>query len=99
MAVKSLYGTVSSEGTIISGTGYTVQRVSKGTYSINFIENFSEVPAIVGSQTGFGNGQKPEDVVDFPYLDHESATAITGNTSDDHSDRQFSFIVMGQCND
>ena len=97
MSVTTIYGTVSAQGNKISGSsGFSVQKQSTGTYHIDFETNFSEIPAIVGSQTGFGTGQLPTDVVDFPFLQEGYATAITGDAHRNFEDRQFSFIAIGK---
>lgn len=95
MSTNTIYGTVSSDGKKISGSGFSVNKQTTGTYLIDFNDNFSEIPAIVGSQTGFGEGEGPTDVIDFPFLQKGSATAITGDGRFNLSDRQFSFIAIG----
>ena len=96
MSATTIYGTVSAEGNKISGSGFSVSKQSTGKYLIDFENNFSEIPAIVGSQTGFGDGQIPSDVIDFPFLQEGHATAITGDGLHKLQDRQFSFIAIGK---
>ena len=96
MSTIIIGGTISPEGTVISGKGFTVEKKSTGEYAISFNYNFSETPAIVGSQTGYGPKEVPFDVVCFPTLNKTGATAITGDNVGNSSDRQFSFIVMGE---
>jgi hypothetical protein len=97
MATKTIYGTVASDGRIISGSGFISQRQNNGTYVIDFEPGFSNIPAIVGSQTGYGNiNENPLDGIVFPYLNQGSATALTGDSSGGKTDRQFSFIAIGE---
>ena len=98
MSINTIYGTVSAKGNKISGSGFSVKKKSKstGTYLISFDNEFSEIPAIVGSQTGYGDEEYPVDILDFPHLQKGGATVITGDGPGNFSDRQFSFIAIGQ---
>ncbi|CAL2075556.1 conserved protein of unknown function [Tenacibaculum sp. 190524A02b] len=96
MSTNTIFGTISADGNIISGSGFSVKKQSTGKYLIDFNENFSEIPAIVGSQTGYGEGEGPTDVIVFPFLERGFATALTGNGEFIASDRQFSFIAIGK---
>ena len=97
MVTKTIYGTVSKDGEIISGTGFLVERQSTGTYLIDFEPGFANVPSVVGSQTGYGKiDENTLDSVVFPYINRGSATVLTGNASGDKRDRQFSFTAIGE---
>ncbi|WP_299627981.1 hypothetical protein [uncultured Tenacibaculum sp.] len=97
MATKTIYGTVSSNGSIISGSGFIVQKQNTGTYLIDFEPGFSQTPAVVGSQTGYGSiDENPLDNVVFPYINQGSTTALTADSSGHKKDRQFSFIAIGE---
>lgn len=96
METQTIWGTVAEDGSIISGTGFSIMRQNEGNYLITFSLPFSGTPAIVGSQTGMGfGGQVPLDGIVFPFLDSQSATAFTADQHGVLKDRQFSFIVMG----
>lgn len=101
MSTCTIHGTVTSQGGT-TGKGFTVQKVKNkmgnktGAYQITFNTPFSEIPTIVATQTGFGGGEIPADVVDIPSLEKDSATVITGDANNQFSDRQFSFIAIGQ---
>lgn len=92
-------GTINGDGSVKSaGTkGFTVQKQSAGQYLITFTPPFADTPAIVGSQTNFGNvsDENPSDNVVFPLLDKGSATVVTGDSEGNHKDRTFSFIARG----
>ena len=94
-----VWGTIDANGTIVSGSGdFRVLKTGSGVYNITFNHHFSAIPAISGSQTRLGAlGEWPTDNVVFPFLNENSATAITGNGSagGNQSDRSFSFIAVG----
>lgn len=92
----TISGVVNANGSIASGSGFSVTRQTTGQYVIDFTQAFSELPAIVGSQTQFGNiGQNTRDNVVFPFVSNGSATALTGDSNGSHTDRSFSFIAIG----
>jgi hypothetical protein len=92
-------GTINADGSVKSAgiNGFTVQKQNSGQYLITFVPPFADTPAIVGSQTRFGNvnDENPSDNVVFPLLDNGSATAVTGDSDGNHRDRSFSFIARG----
>lgn len=94
-----VWGTIDANGTIVSGSGdFKILKIGSGVYNINFDHHFSSIPAISGSQTRYGaQSEWPTDNVVFPFLNENSATAITGNGSagGNQSDRSFSFIAVG----
>lgn len=104
-----VWGTVTAFGTtnptINSGSGFTVIRVATGTYLIDFEEGlFKETPAIVATQqysgssswTDFSNGGgQTTDNVTIIALDHIHAKLKTGGGNGAASDRNFSFIAIG----
>ncbi|PTW61744.1 hypothetical protein C8N35_102460 [Breoghania corrubedonensis] len=93
---KTVWGTVSGNGDLLAGAGCTISKQGTGIYVIDFTTSFSGVPALVGSQTGFGSqGQSPLDNVAFPFLTGGTATAVTGDNQGSKEDRQFSFIAIG----
>lgn len=93
MAATSISGVVSSNGDIISGSGFSATRINQGEYQIVFDAAFHAVPATVGSQVLFKNeGQDPRDNVVFPFLAKTGFTAVTGDSGGKHQDRNFAFI-------
>ncbi len=96
----TIYGTIGKDGNIISGSGFEVTKQQTGQFTIDFEQNFNDIPAIVSSQTGYGNlDENTMDNVVFPFLSAGSATAITGDASGHPSSRQFSFIAIGEVDD
>ena len=97
MAVLTLYGSISEDGTIVNGSGnFYVKHVGSGQYQIHFNVPFSSAPAIVGSQNNFGTlDQDPRDGCVFPFVTNENAIVIVSDNAGEHCDRSFSFIAIG----
>ena len=97
MTIRTIWGTVNANGTILSGSGdFSVNRVDNGQYQIQFNDDFAATPAMVGSQVLYGKlSENPVDNVVFPFLNKNGATAITGDSEGKHTDRSFSFIATG----
>lgn len=93
---RTIWGTISANGRKISGEGFAVSRRDKGNYLIDFEPSFSSRPAITSSQFGLEKlSEDTRDNVVFPYLEPGSATALTGDSGGNRTDRQFSFIAIG----
>jgi hypothetical protein len=93
---RIVWGTVNANGSPASGEGFEVTKTASGQYNISFDPPFSGLPSIVGSQTRFGAlNQNTSDNIVFPFLSNAQATALTGDNSGDHRDRNFSFIAVG----
>ncbi|QAU25544.1 hypothetical protein EO087_14325 [Dyella sp. M7H15-1] len=75
-----------------------MNRTGAGTYLINFSPAFNHLPAITGSQWGFGTSQNTKDNVTFPLLSANQSTVFTGDAGGNRSDRNFSFIAIGIVN-
>jgi hypothetical protein len=91
-----VWGEINADGSILSGQGFESTRISTGQYSIVFTPTFPVTPAIVGSQTRYGNaGQNPVDNIVFPFVSNAQATALTGDNTGRLQDRNFSFIAVG----
>ena len=96
MSDMMVSGVINSDGSKVSGHGFSVTSQGSGEYIISFSPPFSEVPAIVGSQVNFGStGQDPRDGVVFPFVNAGAATVITGDSAGGHSSRTFAFIARG----
>lgn len=91
-----IYGTIDKTGAVKSGSGFVCQRQSEGNYVVIFSQAFTDTPAVVGNQTGYGSiGESTLDQVVFPLVTNVSFTALTGLPSGSASDRGFSFIAAG----
>lgn len=91
---QEVSGVIGSDGKILSGSGFTVERIDEGEYQVVFSTAFTAIPALVGSQVLFKKeGQDPRDNVVFPFLAANGFTAITGDSGGSHKDRNFAFIA------
>lgn len=102
MAQIIIWGAINSDGSIANGSqanpgshNFSVSHVGTGTYNLFFLPAFSGLPAISGSQWGFGTSQDTRDNVTFPVLSNAAATVFTGDSSGNRSNRKFSFIAIG----
>ena len=96
--MRIYWGTVDANGVVISnGGGASVSPEKPGAYDINL--NYTNTPAIVGSQTSSGNsGEANTDGIVFPFVTPSQATAFTGNNVGSQQNRSFSFITAGEAN-
>jgi len=96
MTQITLWGSIEKDGTIVSGSGgFSVKRESTGNYSILFKNQFTNNPAMTGAQWGYGSGESTLDNVIFPSLSGGGATVQTGDGGGHYTDRNFSFIAIG----
>ena len=90
------WGTVDKNGIAVSG-GNRVTRFIDGEYSISFAFKGSTVPAVVGTQTRYGNlDEANTDGIVFTNVFASAATAITGNNVGTKENRSFCFMAMGE---
>jgi hypothetical protein len=83
-------GVVSSTGTILQGTGFTVSRTGTGAYTISFTSAFSNVPAVTATaQSGLMI------VATVTSVTASAAPVRTFNSSGTATDNQFNFIAVG----
>lgn len=87
-------GFVRNNGTIVSGSGFTVSKGNKGFYDITFTRPFSTRPAIVATQHN-GDGSNTKDNAIVTVINEENCRIKTGDGSGDASDRHFCFFAMG----
>ncbi|MGB0506908.1 MAG: hypothetical protein ACPGGK_12000 [Pikeienuella sp.] len=93
--VTTIFGVIKGDGTIVSGSGYSVTNASTGVYEVAFDTAFQNIPAVVATQCGYGNGENALDNVIIPKIAAANFTAITGDSCGNHVDREFSFIATG----
>lgn len=94
---RILWGTISADGSIISGSGgFWVGYQGPGVYVITF-PSFPNAPAIVGTQTSSGSlSEDSREGMVFPWVNVNYAVAITGDGNGNQQDRSFSFIAIGE---
>lgn len=89
--LRTIRGRVSSAGTILGGSGFTVTKGAAGVYTINFSTAFAATPTLVGNTIDSNQG-----------IVHESSTSSassiimnTRNLAGTAADMAFGFIVIG----
>lgn len=86
--LRFLRGRVNADGTIASGTGFTISKFGTGQYGVNFSTAFSSAPIIVVTLHNYG----------FFHAETPLTTGVNVNTRDSAgtlADRPFSFLVAG----
>lgn len=88
-------GSVSAEGKILTGKGFSVNhKTDTGLYQINFETAFADIPSAAASQIAKDPDSKPGDNALIGSLAKSDIVVIVGSSSA-RLDRAFSFIVMG----
>ena len=100
MSDRSVWGCVGSNGsTIYSGTGFKVDRVATGVYTILFDVPFAKWPSVVATQmfpgTMNSNGGDTRDNAVVIAISTDRFRVTTGASDGKQADRDFSFIAMG----
>ncbi|WEO70738.1 hypothetical protein [Agrobacterium vitis] len=91
---RIIAGTVKSTGEIISGEGFSVSRVSKGHYQVSFRPAFSKIGGASVTQIFPSDGSTRDNAV-IISLDVNGVYLKTGGDSGDASDRNFTFVAVG----
>ncbi|WP_143135401.1 hypothetical protein [Burkholderia ubonensis] len=94
-----IWGSVNADGTINTGTGFRVERIKPGEYTITFNTKFSVTPAVVATQNRFADpNQSNMDGVAVPIVNTGSCQINTGanNSGLPPQDRNFGFIAIGE---
>lgn len=89
--LRIIQGTIGQDGTILSGTGFTVEKTAVGNYKITFNAAFTNYPAVTYSTNYYAN------FVLSNILSGSSVSVIIKNASGTDVDPNvwFSFIAMG----
>ncbi|MFJ5304093.1 hypothetical protein [Streptomyces sp. NPDC088350] len=95
----SVWGIVAKDGSILSGTGFKVDRVGTGVYTVLFDRTFVGVPSVVTTQV-YPNDTSSTggDVLDNSVvvgISSDRFRSITGSSANVKADRDFSFIAIG----
>ncbi|MEV6040510.1 hypothetical protein AB0L65_56035 [Nonomuraea sp. NPDC052116] len=99
MADHHVRGLVQASGAIATGSGFTVEHIVEGTYSVTFNQPFSEAPSVVTTQvypnTSNSTGGDTRDNSVVVYISPQMFRVITGDSSGKKTDRSFAFIATG----
>jgi len=100
MATKIISGIVESNGAVAHGAGFQSTRVATGVYSIDFTQDFTDIPSVSVTPIGFSNN--------YGYIRHiftntpSSGQFIVYSFYDPDApqktpnDTKFSFIAVGE---
>jgi hypothetical protein len=96
-ATRTIWGSVNKDGTVHSGSGFTVEKKGAGIYTIHFTSKFRGPPAVVATQNNYrGDGwQSNLDGVAVQTVYTSQFSLVTGNSRGDKEDRGFGFIAIG----
>jgi hypothetical protein len=98
MATKIIYGLVQSNGNALEGTGFQSSRVSTGLYTIDFTQDFSNIPSVQVITVGENDNawyirnpfiKTPNSGQCIVYFYNSSSPPIL-------QDSKFSFIAIGE---
>jgi hypothetical protein len=98
-----LFGNVNADGSIrdAGSGGFKIVKEAAGMYTINFDGVFANVPAMVVTQNyrdwtdfKYASGD-PRDNAVVVAIDTTHARVVTGSNTGDHTDRNFSFLILG----
>ena len=91
-------GYIDTDGSILSGSDFTVIRQSRGKYLVTFHTAFSAKPAIVVTQVypkSFSSNGSTKDNAVITDIDKDKFQYITGKSDGYLDDRAASFIAIG----
>ena len=91
-------GYIDKDGSILSGSGFRVNRVTTGRYTVSFDSPFSAAPACVVTQVypqDFTRNGKTLDNAIITNIDRDKFQYATGDHQGANSDRAASFIAVG----
>jgi hypothetical protein len=101
MADIIIFGCINKDGSIHSGSGFTVDYLGGGHYLINYDTRFSKTPAVVLTQNyrnwedfGYVGGNTKDNAV-LVASDTLKFKVKTGDSNGDGTDRNFAFISIG----
>lgn len=97
--LRTVWGFVSPEGNILSGTGFLVDRANTGLYTVLFERPFNVVPSVVATQVfpndvNAGGGDTRDNAVVVGIATHRFRVKV-GNSSGVAENRAFAFVATG----
>jgi len=98
MATKIIYGLVQNNGNVLEGTGFQSSRVSKGLYTIDFTQDFSNIPSVqvipVGEDNNVWYTKNP--FIKTPNSGQCIVYFYSTSSPSTLQDSKFSFIAIGE---
>jgi len=95
-------GRVAEDATVISGNNFVPVKIGTGLYTVVFTPPFASRPTVIASQVYAGKnetGGNTKDNALVVAVTAERAVIKTGTPNGNASDRQFTFIAVGQLGD
>jgi len=89
--LRIVSGVVSSGGVVFAGSGFTVEHVGQGVYTINFTTAFTALPAVTASQAVSGSPR----ILAIDLINWSSVRVSVYNTSGTLTDTPFCFLAIG----
>ena len=100
MAIKIIYGQVSYNGDIVSGTDFQCSRIAPGIYSIDFTNDFSTIPSVTVNAVDSNTGQNLIRYLAVNVTNNGQATVYSyrkwANNDTTPIDAIFNFIAVGE---
>ncbi|HLO88643.1 MAG TPA: hypothetical protein VK203_27035 [Nostocaceae cyanobacterium] len=105
MAQKIIYGTVSEDGTIISGQEFAVETTEPGIYIITFAQAFASPPCVVATLKNWGadnqivvdNDERDKCQIKIWDLEVTQTSGSTGSKLEVRKENSaFNFIAIGE---
>ncbi|MCW0453767.1 hypothetical protein [Xanthomonas sacchari] len=93
--VRVVAGVVGADGAVRNGAGYAVAHVSTGHYLVSFQPPFQALDGVSVTQIYPGDGSTCDNAV-IIRLDAGEVLLKTGDGGGNQSDRDFSFVAIGQ---
>jgi hypothetical protein len=93
---QTLWGVVSKDGKIQSGSGFKVRLEDNGIFFVSFDQPFGILPAVVASQVyrRDGGGGDTRDNLVIVEIDENRVRLKTGDNEGRSEHRDFTFIAM-----
>ncbi|MGL4730348.1 MAG: hypothetical protein ACRCW0_02035 [Clostridium sp.] len=100
--MKTFYGYIGKNGSVLSrsNTGhFHVSKIDTGIYEVSFEPHFETIPIVVATQVWKDSGPSGGNTLDNVVLIDITQTKFrikTGGMSGHPSDREFTFIALGE---
>jgi hypothetical protein len=95
MGLRHIAGDIEASGNIKSATsGFTVEHVATGHYTVHFNPPFSKIVSVVGTRVSFNDASTLDNLVIINF-GNDSCEFHTGNSNGKSTDSFFSFIALG----
>ncbi|UHA73164.1 hypothetical protein [Paenibacillus sp. 481] len=95
--VRVVAGSVSANGSVVSGKGFRVSKVGTGLYDVFFTPPFGSPPGVSATQVFFlgGLGGDTRDNAVLVFIQNDRFRVKTGASDGTAQDRDFSFVAAG----